>query len=233
VADVANGLIGTQSSLGVIPLGTGNDFARMLGIGTDMRKAAQALAYADPFQCDACRWTLGDGTSRVSLNICGSGFDARVAERINTGIRGFSGTPAYLVAVIQELMSHRPARFEIIADGRRLDANAMLCSIANSESYGGGMRVAPKADLQDGLLDLVLVRAVGKLRFLTQFPKVFSGSHLDLPEVEFFQVRTIHVATDPPLPVLADGEVVGMTPVTYQVLPGVISVLRPEAPSQA
>lgn len=226
LGEVANGLLGTGAALGIVPLGTGNDFSRMLGIGTSVERAAQALAQGSLFDCDAIRVEFEDGTSRIAMNICGTGFDAAVAERINRGIRGLGGTAAYLAAVAMELAVHRPRKFWLEAETERWAEKAMLVCAANAASYGGGMRVAPQASLEDGLLDLVVVGAVGMGRFLTQFPKVFSGKHVGLPEVAYVQTPEVRVESDERVPVLADGDIVGTTPVKFRVLPGAIQVVR-------
>src|SRR6185503_970982 len=120
-----------------------------------------------------------------------------VADRINKGFRNLRGTTAYLAAVFQTLMSYRATNLKIVVDGKKIETRAMLCALANARCYGGGMVVAPKAELQDGLLDLVLVKELGKLEFLINFPKVMKGAHLSHPKVTHLTFKKLEMESDP------------------------------------
>ncbi len=118
-----------------------------------------------------------------SVNIIGVGFDARVANRINRRVRVFGGRIAYLVAVGQELLQHRPVRLKIRIDSDEWHGNALLLAVANSRSYGGGMLIAPDAKIDDGLADVVLVEHLSRIEFILSFHEVLNGTHLRLPRV--------------------------------------------------
>ena len=125
------------------------------------------------------------------------------------GFRHLRGTAAYVAAVYQSLMRFRAARMRVTVDGEARELRGMLCCIANSQSYGGGMRVAPEARIDDGLFDLCLLADATKWEFLCAFPRVFRGTHTTHPKVTMLRGRVIEVESDPPLPVLIDGEVTG------------------------
>lgn len=220
--EVLNGLFGTSAALGVIPLGTGNDFARHVGIPADLDRAVEVLASGALRKVD-----VGECNGRYFLNIAGCGFDAVVAARVNAGYRLLRGTPAYLAAVAQSLAAYRPAHMLIETDQERLDSDVMLCAIANTQSYGGGMRIAPEASIEDGLLDVCVVRRVGRLEFLRAFPRVFRGTHVDHPKFTHFTARAVNIRSDVPLPVLVDGEVNGTTPVVARIHPAAVAMVLP------
>jgi diacylglycerol kinase (ATP) len=217
---------GNPPRLGILPLGTGNDFSRTLGIGTDLAKAAECLYRGDPIPIDVGTWSCAAGSGHF-LNVAGCGFDACVAERINRGFRRVGGTLAYVLAVMQTLAHYRPTEMTIDADGRRTRLRAMLCAAANGTSYGGGMKVAPDARLDDGKLDVVTVGDIGTLDFLLTFPKVFQGAHLSHPKVQVITAHQVTVDAERPLPVLADGELVGETPATFSVIPAALLAMAP------
>ncbi|HLV81020.1 MAG TPA: diacylglycerol kinase family protein, partial [Chthonomonadaceae bacterium] len=220
--DVAAGLAGTPALLGVLPLGTGNDLARALGLYGSLERAVETLFTGRPRRLD-----LGCALGRPFLVAAGCGFDAVVAARVNRGGPLLRGTAAYIAAVLECLQTFRPAALRLTLDGQPLEARAMLCTVANAPTYGGGMRIAPDARLDDGWLDVCLVGDVGRVEFLRAFPRVFRGTHVTHPKVTMLRARHICVESDPPLPVNVDGDVLGATPATFTLAPHAISVLAP------
>lgn len=268
VSEVATGLMGSETALALLPTGTGNDFARSLGIPLALEAAVKLLSSGRiaPVDVGLATFTPRGGTpvpeanpnlveptttierrrandaekarelrlppnQRFFVNVAGCGFDAVVAERANRGIGPLRGTAVYLGAVLATLHRHRPADFRIKAEGKLYKFRAMLCSVANSQTYGGGMRIAPTAVLDDGKLDVVVVRETGRFEFLTAFPRVFGGSHLSHPKVLTFRGSRIQIESSPPMPVLLDGDVVGQTPVRFDVRPQALRVVVPPGPN--
>jgi len=225
IGEVLNGLVGTNVALGVIPMGTGNDFVRSIGIGVDIDKAIYNLLEGVPMAID-----VGKTQGRYFVNVAGCGFDAVVAERVNRGFRNLHGTAAYLAAVVQCLLSYKATQIRLTLDNEVVESKAMLCSIANARYYGGGMRIAPDAMLTDGLFDIVLLEEVGKLEFLWTFPKVFKGTHTTHPAVRIRRSKTVRVESDHPLPVLVDGEILGTTPAEFEMLEGGLTLIGPYIP---
>lgn len=225
VNTVLQGLVGTQTALAILPAGTGNDFARTIGV-QELGKALGAIGSGVTRPCDLGRWR-SDNAEGYFLNVAGCGFDAAVARRINEGVRFLRGTPAYLVALLLELGRYKPIRYEIVADGERLDCDAMLCAIANARSYGGGMHIAPEAEIGDGLLDLVIVNRMSKFEFISQFPKVFKGSHICHPKVVHKRFRELRIVPACPAPILFDGELAHSASLEVTVVPDAIQVVVP------
>lgn len=222
LAGVVNGVAGSGAAIGLIPMGTGNDFARAVGLPLDPLTAIRCLAHGRVQRLD-----VGVREGRRFINVAGCGFDAVVARRVNAGYRLLRGSAAYLAAVMGTLATHRPARFKLEVDGEIFEADAMMCAIANGTSYGGGMKVAPRARADDGMLDVCLVLACSKLEFILAFPRVYRGEHLSHRRVRFFRGRKVTVSCDPAQPVLMDGELVEPTPASFLAEPGAVPFLVP------
>lgn len=220
LGEVANGLVGTTTHLGVLPLGTGNDFARCVGISQNLAVAVETLFTGKP-----CKVDLGRVGDRYFINVAGCGFDAAVAQRVNRGFRLLHGTAAYVAAVYQTLITFKAVQMRLIIDGEPISERALLCTVANSQSYGGGMRIAPLAQVDDGWLDVCLVKAVGKMEFMRIFPRVFTGTHITHPRFMMRKAKRIEVESEPPVPVLVDGDVIGSTPAVFQVYPEAVHVV--------
>jgi len=177
LSEVASGLFGTDTPPGLIPAGTGNDFGRRGGLSRDPREAARQLLAGAPQPVDL----LAVGENRqVAINVLGVGFDAAVARRMNAQTRSTGGVLAYLSAVMLELAHLRPTRLRLRVGDREWEGEALLVAVANARSYGAGMRIAPAASITDGLLDIVIVRDMSRLRFLTCLPRVFCGTNTTL-----------------------------------------------------
>ena len=223
--EVLNGAMrrkGNFPTLGVLPVGTGNDFARCAGIGLNLPSAFNVLAERHTEKIDIA--IAGD---KFWINVAGMGFDAVVANRINQGIRFTTGTAAYVLAVISELRRFEPIRLKIKTEEESLETLAVLCAVANCQSYGGGMRIAPNANINDGKLEIVLVGEMSKSEFLRQFPKVFKGAHLGHPKVQTWQTESIEVIGPVDTPVLMDGELTAPGGFRTRVLPKAISFVMP------
>jgi diacylglycerol kinase (ATP) len=226
INEVASALIATDATLGILPLGTGNDFARATGLFGSSSDPVSAIKNGQPRLIDTIRWECGD-RSGISINIAGCGFDAMVAERINRGYRLVRGQAAYIAAVLGTLADYQPAPVKLTLDDEILETSIMLCAVANATSYGGGMKVAPNAKIDDGLLDVVVVQGLSKFQFLKAFPSVFRGAHLDHPKVLSRRATRVQVESAISLPVLADGELVGTTPASFEISPASLRVLLP------
>jgi YegS/Rv2252/BmrU family lipid kinase len=212
---------GVRAALGVVPAGGGNDAARSLGLPADDPLAAAGLLTglrrrpAD----------LATVAGRAYLNVAGAGFDSEVNRVANQRLGWARGRPRYVGAVLAQLVVGRTARFELVLDGRAQQVEGWLVAVANGPSYGGGMRVAPRASLADGLLDVVVIGAIGKLEFLRTFPKVFSGAHVEHPAVAVHRAARVDLDADRTLAVFADGEPAGTLPATFEVRPAAVTVL--------
>ena len=212
---------GVRAALAVIPAGGGNDAARSLGLpADDPLAAAGMLTRLRRRPADLA--TVG---GRAYLNVAGAGFDSEVNRLANQRLRWARGRPRYLGAVLAELVVGRTASFELALDGQPERLSGWLVAVANGPSYGGGMLVAPRASLADGLLEVVVIGTIGKLEFLRTFPKVFSGRHVDHPAVAVHRAARVDLAADRPLAVYADGEPAGTLPATFEVRPAAVTVL--------
>lgn len=215
----------TGVPLGIVAAGTGNDLARGLG-----------LPYDDPAAAtDALVAALERPTRRIDAGVVrhgelrtwfacvvSTGFDAVVNERANRMTRP-RGPSRYTLALLGELATFRPRTYAITIDGVRREQKAMLVSVANNASLGGGMRIVPHAELADGLLDVFIVHPLSRAGLLAVFPKVFRGEHTDHPAVEFVQGSRITIEADHII-AYADGERIGPLPIDVEVVPGALSV---------
>lgn len=214
--------------LGIVAAGTGNDLARGLGLPIgDIPAAIAALLDAlrrGPRRIDAASIASPSGEVRGSFaGVLSAGFDAVVNERANW-MRRPRGASRYVLALLRELVVLRPRRYELMVDGVSETVDALLVAVANNRSLGGGMGIVPDARLDDGMLDLFLVRPMGRIAFLRVFPRVFRGTHVNLPAVRIRRCRSVEIGgTD--VIAYADGERIGALPLRIEVRPGALLVL--------
>jgi YegS/Rv2252/BmrU family lipid kinase len=210
--------------LGVLPGGRGNDFCRVLGIPLeDIPAACAVLRDGAERPLD-----LGCVDGNPFIGIASLGFDSE-ANRIANEAPARLGNLVYVYGAIRALVAWRPARFDLELDGgERHTYVGWSVGACNSKAYGGGMYAAPDAELDDGLLDIVVATTMSKRRFLTVLmPRVFKGTHVDMPEVHVLRTRSLRVEADRPFVVYADGDPIGHTPTTIEVLPAALKVLCP------
>lgn len=213
-----------------LPGGRGNDFLRGLGVQLDLLSAAAQLTGWRERPCDIGYVTGADGQAHAFLGIASVGFDSDVQVRANR-TRLIRGSSVYTYAALRTLAGWRPARFTVSADGEpNEEVIGWSVAGANSAYYGGGMRYAPSAAIDDGLLELILAERSSKLHFLAMLPKVFSGRHIDDSRVRVRRARTIEVDADRPFQVYADGDPLADLPAKISVLAGGLRLLGP-APS--
>jgi YegS/Rv2252/BmrU family lipid kinase len=218
---VAGVLAETDGLLAVLPGGRGNDFARVLEIPTDPEGACAVIAAGNVRELD-----LGEVEGRPFIGIASCGFDSE-ANRVANEAPSQLGSLVYAYGALRALAAWTPARFELELDGRPLAFSGYSVVIANSRAYGGGMFVAPNAELDDGLFDVVLSGKGPKRRFLFNLPKVFEGRHLESPAVHVERAREVRVNADRAFTVYADGDPIGDLPVTVRVRPRALRVLAP------
>jgi YegS/Rv2252/BmrU family lipid kinase len=212
--------------MGVIPGGRGNDFARVVGIPTEPAAAVAVLAMGNERQID-----VGEVNGERFLCIASLGFDSD-ANRIANEARFIKGNLVYAYAALRALAAWRPATFTVVLDGReRVRNEGYSVAIANSRAFGGGMLIAPHAELDDGLFDVILTGRVSKLRFLANLPKVFKGTHVDEEEVRELHAAAsrIEVTASRRFAVYADGEHLTDLPAKLRVLPRALRVIAPPA----
>lgn len=223
---------GTDTPLGVVAVGTGNDFARATGLPVRDPDAAGRL-FADALKAgrtrpvDLGRVTCADGTERLFGCVLASGFDSRVNDRANR-MRWPTGPRRYDLAMLAELAALRPVRYRLtLDDGTPQEVAATLVAVGNGPSYGGGMRICADAALDDGLLDVTVVGECSRTTLLRVFPRVYKGTHLSHPSVTVHRVRTLTLEAEG-VTGYADGEPAGPLPLTVQSVPGAARLLLPQ-----
>jgi diacylglycerol kinase (ATP) len=216
----------TSTRLAVVAAGTGNDFARNLGLPIrDARSAVALLASGRTREIDLGRVSHGVAGEKWFGGVLGAGFDAIVNERARR-MTWPSGQLRYALAVLRELPVFRPIPYVVELDGHRLETRAMLVAVANTSSFGGGMRVCPDADVADGLFDVMVVHALSVAAFLRVFPKVYSGTHTTHPAVEIHRARRVRLEASG-IHSQADGEAFAELPIDAEVVPGALRLVVP------
>lgn len=219
-------LIGTDIPLGIIPAGTGNDFAAHLGIPElDPVRAADVISAGRTTRMDVARVERAGGEDRFYATVLASGFDSRVNDRANR-MRWPRGDMRYNIAILIEFLFLAPTPYAIEVDGRRIEGPFVMASVGNTRSYGGRIPICPDADAGDGLLDVTVVRPAGRLRLLRLLPTVYRGTHVQRPEVETYRGRRIRLDA-PGITAYADGDPIGALPVTVAAVPGALRVFVP------
>ncbi len=218
---IGGAIAGAETPLGIVPGGRGNDLARVLGIPDDPEGAVEVLAAGHTRRID-----VGEANGRRFLGIVSAGFDSE-ANRLANETRFLRGNLVYAYAALRTLLAWKPARFTVRVGDERVRFTGYSVSVGNSRAFGGGMFIAPAAELDDGEFDIVMVGEVGKLRFVGNLPKVFKGTHVEEDEVSVFRAPRLELSASRPFPVYADGEHLTDLPASLRILPRALSVLVP------
>ena len=212
---------GTDTVLGVIPAGSGNDVARYLGIPrNDPQRAADIVVGSHVRTIDLAR--VG---ATYFVTVLASGFDSLVNERANRLVWP-RGQLRYTLATLAELRVFEPLPYTLEMDGRTRRLEAMLVAVGNGPSFGGGLRITHGAEIDDGLLDVVVIKPMSRLDLVRTYPKLYTGRHVHHPQYEHHRVRSVTVAA-PGIVAYADGERLGSLPLTVDVAPNALRVLAP------
>ena len=238
LSEVVTGLMAAKLAdyvtLGLIPLGTGSDFAKTLGVPRDPEEAVAVIARGATRRVDAgrARFEGPDGGERVAYyaNAASFGISGRVTELANRSAKRLGGTATFAWSAIRAIVRHRPVPVTVRVDSETFaEGGLVLGAAANGHTFGGGMRVAPEARPDDGLLDVVAVTGLGAARLLQKLPRLYRGTHLDDAAVAFRRGRIVEAAPvgDDAVPLELDGEPLGRLPARFEVVPGALSMYAP------
>jgi diacylglycerol kinase (ATP) len=222
VQEVARALAGRDAALGIVPCGRGNDLARVLGIPSDWDAAAEVIARGEVRRID-----LGRIAGRHFVTVAAMGFDSEAAAYAHASRLGLPGPLGYLWAVARTLVRFESPEVTLRGDFGEHQGRILLAATGNTSTYGGGMRIAPGAAPDDGLLDVCVVRALPRWTILRAFPRLFAGTHIDLPYVTTLRTRRLEITASRPLAIFADGEPIATTPAEITVDPLALRVLCP------
>jgi YegS/Rv2252/BmrU family lipid kinase len=218
---VGGAMAGSETPLGLIPGGRGNDLARALGIPTEPEEAVEVVLDGVSKRID-----VGEANGKRFLGIASVGFDSE-CNRLANDTHFLRGNLVYAYSMPRTLIGWKPARFTIADGGERKRITGYFVAVANNSVYGGGMYIAPDAELDDGLFDVVSIGEVGKLRFMRGLAEVFKGTHVEREEVDVFRASRLDIDASRPFPVFADGDHLTDLPVSLRVLPRCLSILVP------
>jgi diacylglycerol kinase (ATP) len=222
----AAALAGSETALGILPVGTGNDVAASVGVPKDLDAAAEVLARGHVRAID-----LGEVNGRAYVCVLGVGMDTAALEWINAARFLARGRLLYTLAALRTLLTYRAPEVEIAwslgaPSETRWGGRLVFAAVTNTKSYAGGMKITPAADVEDGALDLCVIPQLGLPRLLASFGRVLDGRHAGMKGIVLARSEDVHIASEVPLPVTLDGELTDLTtPVVARVLPGALRVL--------
>jgi diacylglycerol kinase (ATP) len=223
---LVEGIRGSDVVAGFFPAGNGNDIARALGIPCDPVAAANVTLSGQPRTVDLVRVRFGDGSVAHYMGAGGMGLDAEAAHLANTRFRTWPGVTRYLAGAFTIFFREPLLDISVEMEAASWCGRALFVAVANSTSYGSGVRIAPQAEMDDGLLDVVVVSDVGLMRLLEAIPIVLtSGDLRGFPEVTRYRCRRVSLRADRVVRVHGDGEALGVAPAEFEILPGAIRVM--------
>ncbi|EYE88980.1 diacylglycerol kinase [Fervidicella metallireducens AeB] len=218
--EVMNGVVGSQSAIGVIPGGSGNDFIKSINSEKDLERIILDNIYGEINHID-----LGKCNGRYFINVASGGMDAEVLINTHRAKRIFSGSMAYLVGLINTIFTYRFKRVKVKIDDLLLEDELTLTAVANGRYYGGGMLPAPMADLRDGYFDICFIKKVSKTKMLRLFPKFIKGEHEKIKEVFFYKGKHVELSSDEEIAVNIDGELELSKRIEFEIIPKALSVI--------
>jgi diacylglycerol kinase (ATP) len=219
VASLSGAVVEAGGVLGIVPSGRGNDFARQLGVGGSPEDVAGTLLKAEPRSVDVI-----DVGGRVVVGSVYAGVDSLASELVDRAQR-LPRSIQYPYAAVRSVIEFKPTTYDVVVDGLTRRFHAFTVVVANSGYYGSGMHIAPDAVLDDGMLDVVVIRAASKLQLIRSMPKLYDGTHVELDEVVVLRGREVRISAAEPVLAYGDGEQLGPLPVTAKVLPAALRVL--------
>lgn len=230
LSSIAGRVSALGGTLGIVPAGRGNDFARMLGLPKAPADLARILLAGTPTPIDLLSLRLGDAPPRVVAGSVYMGVDA-VAGEVVDKVRWMPRKLQYPYAAIHSLATYQPISAHVVVDGEARDFIAATVVVANSAYYGSGMKIAPTAAVDDGQLDVVVIESASRRGLIQSLPKVYDGSHVNLPAVHVLRGRTVQISGTPAVPVGGDGEALGHLPpdpggpALVDLMPGALTLL--------
>jgi len=236
VSEVINAIIKTSLVLGIIPLGVGNDLARSLSIKEELEFACDTLKHGKIKKIDVIRV----GEDKYYATVGGIGFDAEVVSFVNRWKKFVPRTfiyPFYIGTILMEIAVYRPQKVRIKYDGDSFNGQILMACFGNTGSYARAIKISPFALVDDGLLDICIVKKIGKLRIVQAFLAVFIKTmpsrlpevmiYKEIPGVKVYQARKVYIESDTPVPFHGDAEIISMTPLSLEVVPGALKVIVP------
>jgi diacylglycerol kinase (ATP) len=235
--EVVNGVAGCDVDLATIPLGTGMDFVRTHGIPTSFDDAVRVALTGAPRTIDAgrvrCRTWGGEDAERWFANVGSVGMSGAVAQRVNGMSKVLGGKATFFYALTRVFFEWENTDVTVKLDACERRGRMHDVVVANGVWHGGGMMLAPGAEPDDGLFDVVLIGDVGKVDFLTTAPKIYRGKHVAHPKVDVVRSARVEVDAAERLPIEVEGEQVGTTPAVFEIVPGALRVRVPASTTPA
>ena len=229
--EVVNGIAGRDVDLATIPLGTGMDFGRTYGIPTKFEDAVRVALEGTPRTIDAGRVSFrtwgGEDAERWFANVASVGMSGAVAQRANAMSKALGGKATFFYALTRVFFEWENTDVTVRFDGEERHGKMHDVIVANGVWHGGGMMLAPDALPDDGVFDVIMIGDVGKVDFLTTAPKLYKGKHVAHPKIEVVRTARVEVDAAERLPIELEGEQVGTTPATFEVVPGAVRVRVP------
>lgn len=222
--EVLNGMVGTNSTLACIPGGSGNDFIKSVVSKFDRRRILLDTILGTEREVD-----LGMADDRYFLNIASLGFDANVvknSEKYKTGPI-VPNKVSYLLSVISTAMDIKPEKVRIIADGEVFDEEVFMVAVANGKYYGGGIKIAPLAEIDDGLLEVIIVTDIDRAKVMKFLPKAIAGKHMGLPELQYRRCKRVEIVAEEPVYINVDGELAARRKVTFSIADKKVKMVFP------